>query len=517
MRAHLGRTGIAVGIRSAAMAAAVPLIVASIVLPVAGASTPLPRSGRGVSLTYLGGSGDDGILVAADESGGLYVAGGSSSADLPGGAPVFEAGPGGAEDVFVMKLGPDGRPQWTARFGGGADDEPYGVAVAEDGTVHVAGNTLSSDFPTTPGALAEAPLGGERDVFVVTLSPDGGSFGYATYLGGSGWDKMNGNVLLDPDGGTTVVGATTSSDLPTSSDAPQRSFMGGDGYFEPNAGLDGFVARLDRAGSTVTYGSFIGGAGDDLVNYAARVGDGGLVLAGASTSDDLPGTVGGVQPAHASCQPGPPPCSDGFLAVLDAKGQTIEWATYLGGAGYDDLTGVDLGADGSVTVAGASCGPFPVTAGAYMTQRRSDCDDIVARLDPSGSALVYATYAGPGDHADERVIVDDDGRAILVTETASDAYPVTPQAFQPSFGGGPLDVVVLVLSPNGTQLEYATYIGGSQDDMYWSSHPVLRSDGRLHVSGLTGSADLPTTADAPQPASAGGYDGFLVTIDTGSR
>jgi hypothetical protein len=240
-----------------------------------------------------------------------------------------------------------------------------------------------------------------------------------------------------------------------------------------------------------------------------------VVVVGATTSDDLPGTDGRPQPPSGACD-GDPPCSDGFVAALGPERGDVQQVTYLGGPAYDDLTAVAIGHDGSLTVTGTSCGQFPVTRGAFRTQLaggRDGCDDIVARLDPTLEGLLYATYVGPGDHADERVLVDDLGRAILVSETPSTDYPVTSAAFQPHYGGGPLDVVVAVLSPDGTGLVYSTYIGGSGDDMYWSSHPFLTADGRLYVSGLTGSPDLPTTDDAPQPEPGGGYDGFILTID----
>ena len=122
----------------------------------------------------------------------------------------------------------------------------YAAARADDGTVAVVGETTSSNFPTSAGVLDPTYNGfgpPTTDVYVVRFQPGGGGVVYATYLGGSGSEKALG-VEIDANGRATVVGATGSSNFPTTPGAYKTSLGGGN---------DAFVSRLAPDGASLVF------------------------------------------------------------------------------------------------------------------------------------------------------------------------------------------------------------------------------------------------------------------------
>lgn len=111
-------------------------------------------------------------------------------------------------------------------LGGGSDDWGSGIVVDGNGNAYVTGETLSSDFPATPGAFDTSYSGGYGDVFVAKLTSTGSTLAYATFLGGSSDDTGRG-ITLDGSGNAYVTGWTESSDFPTTSGAFDTSFGGG--------------------------------------------------------------------------------------------------------------------------------------------------------------------------------------------------------------------------------------------------------------------------------------------------
>ena len=141
--------------------------------------------------TYLGGSNlDDCWGIAVDSSGNAYVTGHTYSTDFPTTAGAFQTTFNGSIDAFVTKLNSSGTGLLYSTYLGGSDvDFGYGIAVDTSGNAYVAGETRSSEFPTTAGAFQTTYAGGDRDAFVIQLNATGTSLLYSTYLGGSGYDR----------------------------------------------------------------------------------------------------------------------------------------------------------------------------------------------------------------------------------------------------------------------------------------------------------------------------------------
>ncbi|MEZ4682027.1 MAG: SBBP repeat-containing protein [Caldilineaceae bacterium] len=209
--------------------------------------------------TFLGGGGDDDQAygLAADASGNLYLTGRADASDFP--ATAGDTVLTGGADIFVAKLNPQGNGPADLRYatfiGGGDRDSAIDIVLGDAGQATIAGVTLSSDFPTTAGAYRRA-LAGASDAVVVTLNADGNALLYATYLGGNDADQ-SGALAHSVDGQLVVVGATNSTNFPTTAGALQPQLSGGNSAYS-----DLFIARLQgrAAGAAeLTYGSYLGG------------------------------------------------------------------------------------------------------------------------------------------------------------------------------------------------------------------------------------------------------------------
>jgi hypothetical protein len=128
----------------------------------------------------------------------------------------------------------------------------------------------------------------------------------------------------------------------------------------------------------------------------------------------------------------------------------LVYAAYLGGSGRDQVSAIAAGQNGDVYVAGLTTGSFPVLPAAFQVSPQNQrSNSFVARINASGSALVYATYIGSSNA--ESLAVDEAGNAYIAGGTSSADFPTTPGAFQPK-PGGTNDAFVAKLNPMGTGL-----------------------------------------------------------------
>lgn len=176
---------------------------------------------------------------------------------------------------------------YSTYVGGSNDDggrAGNGLAVDVAGNAYLTGFTLSADFPTTSGAFDTSSDGA---IFVTKLNAAGSALVYSTYLSGNGDDTGRG-VAVDSAGSAYITGGTTSTSFPTTSGAFQATAPGG--------GADGFVSKLDPAGSTLIYSTYLGGSGPDSGGFGIAVDAGGnAYITGYENSTDFPTTLGAYQ------------------------------------------------------------------------------------------------------------------------------------------------------------------------------------------------------------------------------
>ena len=225
--------------------------------------------------------------------------------------------------------------------------------------------------------------------------------------------------------------------------------------------------------------------------------------------------LGLVMPATAAL-----PSSRAALAPATAA---LGFSTYLGGSDYEQVLATATDSAGNVYVAGDTYSAnFPATASAFQTRYAGGVDAFVAKLDPSGTQLLYATFLGGTDYEEATAIaVDTAGSAYVTGWTSSNDFPVTAGAFQRTAKWQ--DAFVTKLSADGSSLVYSTRLGGADSkfssggsDDYGQAIAVDAA-GHAFVSGDTTTKKFPVTTGAFQTTFKGLYDVFVTKLDpTGS-
>ncbi|HZI17027.1 MAG TPA: SBBP repeat-containing protein [Pyrinomonadaceae bacterium] len=331
---------------------------------------------------------------------------------------------------------------------------------------------------------------------------------YSTYLGGSGTEDGN-DIKVDSAGNAYVCGNTSSTDFPTAN-ALQATFGGA--TFE--GGRDGFITKLDAAGTAFVYSTYLGGSGDDRCNKLAVDTEGNAYVAGETTSNtDFPranalqATFGGG-------------LSDAFVAKLNASGSALFYSTYLGGSIFDAAGGIALDSSNNVYLTGRTTSAnFPTANAVQPTQASQFADAFVTKINAAGDALVYSTYlGGSGGEAFDAgfsIAVDSTGAAYVTGQTTSTNFP-TVNAIQSTFGGGAPDGDAFLTKVNaaGTAFVYSTYLGGTANDIGFEI--AVDAAGSPYLTGVTRSTNFPT-ANALRATLSGDSDAFVMKLNpTGS-
>jgi FG-GAP-like repeat/Beta-propeller repeat len=383
---------------------------------------------------------------------------------------------------------------FSSYFGGGGQDAATAIATDGAGNMYVAGWSISTGA-LLPGA-SQFQSGGGVDAFVAKITA-AGTLVYCTYVGGSGDDRAFG-IAVDGSGSAYITGWTYSTNFPLAGSPLQNHLAGV---------RDAFVAKLNATGNGLIYSTFLGGAGNDAGRGIRLDAAGNAYVGGETDSANFP--------VYAAFQPTIGGQQDGFVAKVNSVGSKLIYSTYFGGVSTDSITAIALDSSGSVYVTGGTTSyNFPVFH-AFQPAIGGGQDAFVAKLDPSGSALIYSTFLGGSGGTvgfpeyGSGVDVDGGGNVYVVGATSSVNFPVLG-AFQPILGGF-TDVFAAKLNAAGSALIYSTYLGGSSVDIATAAAVV---NGQLYVAGYTVSSDFPVL-NPVQPASGGDYDSFVVCLNAG--
>jgi hypothetical protein len=318
---------------------------------------------------------------------------------------------------------------------------------------------------------------------------------YSTFVGGSGYEYGYG-VAVDGLGNAYLVGDTMSPDFPTTSGAFDTEYNGD--YY------DAFVAKLNPEGTGLVYATFLGGSDVDKAQGIAVDSSGYVYVVGHTFSADFP-----ISPDAYDRQ------LDGevdyFVARLYPSGTGLVYSTFLGGQHpfFERLASIAVDRYGNAYVTGqTSSSDFPTTDGAFDRELSGYADLFVTKLNPDGTGLVYSTFIGGTSFREDNVYhpsiaVDSLGHAYVagwIYALAADEldFPTTDGAFDQEHSGYG-DIFVTKLNPDGTDLVYSTFLGGSGEDRTWvsgGSTIAVDGDGYAYVTGVAGSPDFPTTEGA---------------------
>ncbi len=269
---------------------------------------------------------------------------------------------------------------------------------------------------------------------------------------------------------------------------------------------------------TLTYSTYLGGTSNDYATSMAVDSAGNVYVTGYTSSTSFPVTPGSFQ---VTCGGG---CSestaDAFVIKFSPLGAVI-YSTFIGGSGNDIGNGIAVDAEGNAYVVGQTFSTdFPVTPGAFQAKCGGTCsggDAFIAKMNATGTALIYSTYLG-GKNTDQGngIVLDAADDAYIIGYSQSTNFPTTPGAYQPTCScSASSDVIVSELNPTGTALVYSTYLGGSSQDVGYGI--VLDPANNAYLTGYTRSTNFPTTPGAFQSARGAGQAAFVTKLNaTGS-
>jgi hypothetical protein len=370
---------------------------------------------------------------------------------------------------------------YATYVGTSADDLGYGVVVDSAGNAYVASTTTIN---------ASKGL----DIMVTKLDPSGSTSLYSIVFGGSGNDEVR-SIAVNAAGEAYLAGWTYSSNFPTAS-AYQNSRRGAS---------DAFITKLNASFNGFVFSTYFGGSGDDQA-YDIVLGSGNNIYfsGNTSSSSDFP-RLNAFQNAYGGGT------VDAFVAKLNPSGSALIYSSFFGGNAEENGRGITTDISGAVYVTGRTTSTNFPTVTPFQAAYGGNYDAFIAKVSPSGTALVYSTYlGGSNQEAGHSIIVDADGNAYITGKTSSLNFP-TVNAFQPSYAGGAFDAIIVKLNPSGNTLLYSTYLGGSDDEE--SLDIVMDSLGNLCISGFTASTNFPVV-NAFQPNYGGGrFDNFVTKLD----
>ncbi len=438
--------------------------------------------------TYLGGSGIDQVTaVAVSTTGFAYVTGVTRSANFPvQGTPTTTFG--GVQDIFVTKMSlAGGTLDYSTYIGSPGTDIANDIFVTGAGRAYVTGSTDAIGFPVITPTIASYQ--GMTDAVLFQLSSAGNAIVFSTYWGSTGFEEGTA-VTVDPTDAPYIAGNTSAPDFPTQTPF-QAALSGG-------TGMDAFMTKFSVSPGSIVYSTYLGGFGNDQANDIAVRDNGSVLVTGSTTSSNFPTTSASFQPALAGAR-------DAFVTNFSLAGNTLDYSSYLGGAGDDDGFGIVLDAPGNAYVAGRTASTnFPTLTPAQGTYG-GNTDAFATKISPSGDTLVYSTYiGGTGEELGQGIAIDAARNAFVTGSTRSADFP-TVSPSQPIFGGVS-DAFVTKLGLTGSLIIYSTYLGGTGDDQALGIG--VDATGRAYIGGFTESLNFPTM-NPFQPTFAGIRDGFV--------
>lgn len=394
----------------------------------------------------------------------------------------------------------------TSYLGGNDVDIVSAVATDSSENIYLTGYTSSTTLYATSSAYKTLLTPGDSDAFVFKLNPTATAVVYSTFLGGTFADY--GRAIAIGSGGEAYITGSTIGYFPTTTGAFRES---------PANAPTIFVAKLGPNGSTLSYATYLDGAG---AGHAIAVdGSGNAFVAGYTYSATFTTTIGSAQQNYGGG-------TDAFVVKLNPAGTAQIYSTFLGGSAEDQATSLQIDTTGNVYVAGfTNSANFPVTTGSYRTSYAGSTDAFVAKINAGGTALVYGTFLG-GSNVDRAhaIAVSAFGDVFVTGQTYSSSFPTTSGAYRTTHGGG-ADAFVTKLNPGGTTATYSTFLGGAGVCSVTDPFRLYQCDAgyaiaigpsdSVYVAGLAGSG-FPMVG-AFQATPGGNGDAFLAQVNaTGS-
>ncbi len=358
--------------------------------------------------TYFGGMGNETASgVQVDRSGNIWVAGNTSSFDLPVSKNAVQKQLKGGTNTFVAEFSPQGRLHALTYLGGSQTDIVHAIRLDARGVPWIYGATNSPDFPLKKGPPPALPAS-LTSVFLCEILPS--ELFYSASVDGA---TQPGGMTIDGEGNILLTGMTLSSNFPLTPNVVH-------GVAPPGPGSEqAFLIKLDSSGNTIfsTYlGGSIGaptqgfiGGGLDNIGVAVKTDGTGIYLTGNTSATDFPTTTGVYQTQlKAGCQYPAFEGSTGFIkrlsiftyivddvfvTKLSPDGKKVLYSTLLGGSCYDRPTDIAVTPAGTVFVVGETNSvDFPVAHPLVAAPAIETYESFVSMIGPNGTTLPFSSY-----------------------------------------------------------------------------------------------------------------------------
>jgi len=405
---------------------------------------------------------------------------------------------------------------YSTYLGGTDQDAMNAIAIDSTGAAYLTGQTESTNYPITPGVFRTT----YSSAFVTKLNSSGTALVYSSFLGGSGGPSggdIGLSIAVDSSGDAYIAGSTYSTNFPATSGAYQTTNKAA-----ANDGTNGFIAKVNPAGTSLLYATYLGGSLSDAATSIKVDSAGDAYVAGYAYSANFPTTTGAFQTTNKSA---PDYGWNQFVTKLNPTGSALLYSTYIGGSGdYSSAGNTQLAIDssGDAYLAGIALSTdFPTTSGAFQKTNNGNgrSNITLTKFNPTATALIYCTYfggsgSGYGDDSPNGLAVDSAGNAYFSGTTHETNLPVTSAAYQKSSASTAVGLpaaFVTKMNPAGSALVYSTYLGGSGGDIGMAL--AVDSSGDAYVSGSARSTDFPVTSNAYQSTNvASFYNGAVVFL-----
>ncbi|MEM7129190.1 MAG: SBBP repeat-containing protein [Chloroflexota bacterium] len=394
------------------------------------------RTGNLMYASFLTGiSSSSFTKVSVDNNGYLYITG-KGGVSLPTTPDAYDTTFYQGGDAFALKLDKDGQDivYGTYLGNGENDDKGQAIAVDADGNAYITGGG-GNGYTNTPGSYSYG-----SGTFIIKLNSDGSDIVYHATVGG-GWAR---DIAVDPLGNVYIAGLASKSNIPTTAQAYDRNGL------SPQSDGKAYVLKLSSDGSTLLYGTYLGGTsslGDGA--FAISVDDeGNAYVAGDTASSDFPITSGAYDNTLSGVT--------GYITKLSLDGSHLIYSTLIGSSNVRDLA---IDSAGNAYVVGMTQSElYPTTEDGIDRTFNGNMDTFVTVINSDGSDLLYSTYLGSGKQSN----FFDDGRELgygidvgpcghIFATGYTGSFEFTATDVLNSKMGGNSDIFVTKLSPKGVE------------------------------------------------------------------
>lgn len=424
--------------------------------------------------------------------------------------------------------------------GSTSDNWGFTATFDSDGHLYAGGVTFGGGYPSTTGSF-QATFGGGTssigsvgtDISIMKYASNGQTLVYSTYLGGS-LNECPHSLIVDGNDELYVLGTTSSSNFPTSTNCYDNTFNGGSNLtssgIKYTSGSDMFITKFKTDGSNITGSTFVGGSGNDGLNLGALKynyaddfrgeiiidNNGNSIIASTTFSTDFPTSPNAAQNTLTGKQ-------DGCVFMLSPNLTNLVWSTYIGGTEDDAAYGVQFNNSGETYFCGGTkSNDFPTTTGALNETFGGVTDGFLVKINSDGTNFDFSTYLGTNTHDQTYFVQLDSTDNVYVIGQTEGSYPIFPSTVYNNLNSGQF---LHKLSPDLSTTMLSTSLGTSQGkvDIALTAFLINACD-QIYIAGWGGSVNasnngpiqsstsgLPITSNAFQ-TTTDGNDFYLMVL-----